>query len=55
MLPLAHVAGVPVEELLPWVIPVGAFGLAGAAAWSRDHLRLPRRRTDAVGGERAVR
>jgi hypothetical protein len=44
MVPLAHVAGIPVEELLPWVIPIGGFGLAGAAAWGRDHLRISRRR-----------
>jgi hypothetical protein len=55
MVPLAHVAGVPVEELLPWLVPLSGFGLAGAAAWSRDHLRVPRRRANAVGSERAVR
>jgi len=44
MVALAHVAGLPVEELLPWVVPLGGFGLAGAAAWGRDHLRVPGRR-----------
>jgi len=45
MVTLAHVAGVPVEELLPWVVPLGGFGLVSAAAWGRDLLRVPRRRT----------
>jgi len=34
---LAHINGVPVEELLPWLGP-GA-GLAIARAWMAVHLR----------------
>ncbi|HET9197148.1 MAG TPA: hypothetical protein VFN92_02695 [Solirubrobacterales bacterium] len=34
----AHVAGVPVEELLPWIIPGGGVGLAGVLAWGRSRL-----------------
>jgi hypothetical protein len=46
-MPLAHVAGVPVEELLPWLGP-GA-GLAVARAWMAVRLR---RRGDREGSER---
>jgi len=46
-MPLAHVGGVPVEELLPWLGP-GA-GLAMARAWMAVRLR---RRSDHKEGER---
>lgn len=51
----AHVAGVPVEEMLPWVVPLGAFGFAGAAAWGREHLRISRRRDGSLRGRRGSR
>ncbi|HEX5712647.1 MAG TPA: hypothetical protein VFX85_04960 [Solirubrobacterales bacterium] len=35
MTPLAHVGGVPVEELLPWLVP--GTGLALARAWVALH------------------
>ncbi|MBA3866371.1 MAG: hypothetical protein H0X42_08500 [Solirubrobacterales bacterium] len=43
MIPLAHVAGVPVEELLPWVAGPGA-GLVVVRAWIAVQLHR--------GGER---
>jgi len=46
-MPLAHVAGVPVEELLPWLGP-GA-GLAVARAWMAVRLRRHQGRAE---GER---
>jgi len=38
---LAHVAGIPVEESLPWLVPVGGFTSAALLAFVRSHL--PRR------------
>jgi len=38
---LAHLAGIPVEESLPWLVPVGGFTSAALAAFVRSHL--PRR------------
>jgi len=37
MIPLAHVAGVPVEELLPWLAGPGT-GLVVARAWIAVNL-----------------
>jgi len=45
-MPLAHISGVPVEELLPWLGP-GA-GLAVARAWMA--VRLRRRGGQEEGG-----
>jgi hypothetical protein len=42
--PIAHVAGVPVEELLPSAAGAGA-GLLVARAWLSLHLRRARRRS----------
>ena len=33
---IAHIAGAPIEESLPWLVPVGSFGLVGIAALLRD-------------------
>lgn len=41
MIPLAHVGGVPVEELLPWLAGPGT-GLAIARAWIGVRLRRER-------------
>ncbi len=38
---LAHVAGIPVEESLPWLVPVGGFTSAALLTFVRSHL--PRR------------
>ena len=38
MIPLAHVAGLPLEELLPALAGPGA-GLLAAKAWLNHHLR----------------
>lgn len=38
---LAHVAGIPVEESLPWLVPVGGFTSAALVTFVRSHL--PRR------------
>lgn len=38
MIPFAHVGGVPVEELLPWLAGPGT-GLAVARAWIAVRLR----------------
>ena len=35
---LAHVAGIPVEESLPWLVPVGGFTSAAVIAFVRAHL-----------------
>lgn len=44
MSPLAHVGGVPVEELLPWLAGPGA-GLAMARAWVAVSVRRRGRRS----------
>ena len=44
---LAHIVGVPVEESLPWMAPLGGLSLAGAIALARSYLAelwLERRR-----------
>jgi hypothetical protein len=51
MLVLAHIAGVPVEEMLPWAVPLGGFGIAGIAAWGRGWARGARRRAGLLRGE----
>jgi hypothetical protein len=38
MIPLAHVGGMPVEELLPWLAGPGT-GLVVARAWIAVNLR----------------
>jgi hypothetical protein len=38
---LAHVAGIPVEESLPWLVPMGGFTFAALLTFVRSHL--PRR------------
>lgn len=35
---LAHIVGVPVEESLPWLAPVGGLSLAGALALARTYV-----------------
>lgn len=35
---LAHIVGVPVEESLPWLMPVGGLSVAGAVAFARGYL-----------------
>jgi hypothetical protein len=47
---VAHIAGVPVEESLPWLLPLGSLGVAGAAAWGRIQVRTIRRRIGRRGG-----
>jgi hypothetical protein len=44
MLVMAHIAGVPVEEMLPWAVPLGGFGIAGVVAWGGGLARAARRR-----------
>jgi hypothetical protein len=39
----AHIAGVPVEESLPWLVPLGGFGCAGLLAFARAAIRGGRR------------
>ncbi|HEY6672616.1 MAG TPA: hypothetical protein VIZ91_08975 [Solirubrobacterales bacterium] len=48
---LAHVAGVPVEEVLPGVLAVGAVGARVATDWVRRRLgwRMGRKQTG-IGG-----
>ncbi|MGV1047231.1 MAG: hypothetical protein ACOYD4_01725 [Solirubrobacterales bacterium] len=36
---IAHVAGIPVEEALPFLVPVFGLGLTGIVAMTRDRLR----------------
>lgn len=43
MIPLAHVGGVPLEELLPALAGPGA-GLLAARAWLNLHLRRDKHR-----------
>jgi hypothetical protein len=43
VIPLAHVGGVPVEELLPWLAGPGT-GLVVARAWIAVSLRRRRDR-----------
>lgn len=38
---LAHISGIPVEESLPWLVPVGGFTSAALVSFVRT--RLPRR------------
>jgi hypothetical protein len=35
---LAHVAGIPVEESLPWLVPMGGFTFAALLTFVRAHL-----------------
>jgi hypothetical protein len=35
---LAHIVGVPVEESLPWIVPVGGLGVAGALVLARTYV-----------------
>jgi hypothetical protein len=35
---LAHIVGVPVEESLPWLVPVGGLSVAGAVAFARTYI-----------------
>jgi len=46
VIPLAHVGGMPVEELLPALASTGA-SLLTARAWLRHRLRRERRRESA--------
>jgi len=41
---IAHIAGVPVEESLRWLLPLGSLGVAGLLAWAGEHTRGTRRR-----------
>jgi hypothetical protein len=45
VIPLGHVAGVPVEELLPWLIGPGT-GLMAARAWIAVRVRRHRHRDE---------
>lgn len=40
---VAHVAGVPIEESLPWLMPVAGFGISGLIAALRRGLARGRR------------
>jgi hypothetical protein len=40
----AHISGVPVEESLPWLVPIGGLGIAGSLAWARERTRAARQR-----------
>lgn len=46
MIPLAHVGGMPVEELLPALASTGG-SLLAARAWLNHRLRREQRREDA--------
>lgn len=35
---LAHIVGVPLEESLPWLAPLGGLSVAGAVAFARTYL-----------------
>jgi len=35
----AHIVGIPVEETLPWLMPLGGLGLAGLVAFARASVR----------------
>jgi hypothetical protein len=35
---LAHIVGVPVEESLPWIAPVGGLGAVGALVVVRTYV-----------------
>jgi hypothetical protein len=43
MIPLGHVGGLPVEELLPWLVGPGT-GLLATRAWIAVRLRRHRDR-----------
>lgn len=38
MLSLAHIVGVPIEESLPWLAPMGGLTVAGAVALARSYI-----------------
>lgn len=38
-----HIAGIPIEETLPWLAPVSGFGLLGIAVMLRDEAERVRR------------
>ena len=35
---LAHIVGVPVEESLPWIAPVGGLSVAGVLVLARTYV-----------------
>lgn len=39
---IAHVAGVPLEESLSWLVPVAGLGIAGSLSWVRLRLSTAR-------------
>jgi hypothetical protein len=45
----AHIGGIPVEESLSWLVPIGSIGLAGSLAWVREHTRSARRHISVPG------
>lgn len=51
---LAHIVGVPVEEALPWMVPLGGLGFAGAVALARSYASSRWRRSRRLGVERGL-
>jgi hypothetical protein len=49
---VAHIGGVPIEESLPWLIPIGGLGIAGSIAWARERARVARHRVGATRNPR---
>jgi hypothetical protein len=39
---VAHIAGVPIEEALLWLIPLGSVGVAGLRSLLRDGVEAGR-------------
>lgn len=46
---LAHIVGVPIEEALPWMVPIGGLSLAGTLALMRSYAFGERRRERRAG------
>lgn len=48
----AHIVGVPLEESLPWLAPVGGLSVAGTVAFARTYLSGRWSAMRGRGGER---
>jgi hypothetical protein len=51
---LAHIVGVPVEEALPWMVPVGGLGLGAAFALARSYAFARWRRDRRTAAQRGM-
>ncbi len=51
---LAHIVGLPVEEALPWMLPLGGLSIAGAVALARSYASAHWRRDRRTAANRGA-